>query len=51
MGEERVFTARVQVLERVAVPKVIVEDLGIKKGDVVEVRIKKMGRVKEQRGR
>lgn len=46
MEEERIFTARVQVLGRVAIPSVIVEDLDIKRGDVVEVRIKKVGRRK-----
>lgn len=43
MEKERVFTARVQTLQRVAIPKVIVEDLGIRKSDVVEIRIKKVG--------
>lgn len=43
MGKEHVFTARVQTLERVAIPRVIVENLGIRKGDVVEIRVKKVG--------
>jgi len=44
---ERIFTARVQVFSRVVIPKVIREELNIKRGDVVEIGIKKIGRVEK----
>ncbi|MGC9014828.1 MAG: hypothetical protein ACP5KW_10685 [Thermoproteota archaeon] len=42
MSEERTFTAKVQALGRIAIPKVVMESLDLKEGDFVEVRIKKI---------
>jgi len=42
MSEERVFTAKVQTLGRIVVPKEVMNSLGLKEGDFVEVRIKKI---------
>ncbi len=39
---ESVFRARVQRLCRIAIPKAVREALGIKEGDEVDVRIRKV---------
>ncbi len=39
-----VFTARVQELNRVTIPRVVSEELEIGKGSVVEVKVKKIRR-------
>ena len=41
--EKRTFTAKIQTLRRIAVPKVVMESLKLEEGDIVEVCIKKIG--------
>jgi AbrB family looped-hinge helix DNA binding protein len=45
---ELAFTARVQVLGRVAIPKDVREALLIEKGDLVSIRIRKLKRKKRE---
>jgi len=40
--EERTFTAKIQTLRRIAIPKVVMESLGLKEGDFIEVHIRKI---------
>ena len=40
--ETRTFKARVQRLRRIVIKKKIADELGIKKGDIVEVTIRKV---------
>jgi len=42
MSDELVFTAKVQRIHRIAIPRTVYEALDIKPGDYVEVRIKKL---------
>jgi AbrB family looped-hinge helix DNA binding protein len=42
MEKESIFVTKLQVQRRIVIPKGIVEALGLKKGDKIEVRIKKM---------
>jgi len=43
-GEERTFTAKIQTLRRIAIPKVVMESLELEEGDVIEVHIRKIGK-------
>lgn len=49
MGEERTFTAKVQTLRRIAIPKVVMESLELKEGDFVEVHVRKIMSSKEKK--
>ncbi|MEM1536778.1 MAG: AbrB/MazE/SpoVT family DNA-binding domain-containing protein [Candidatus Bathyarchaeia archaeon] len=42
MSDELVFTAQVQKIHRIAIPRTVYEALDIKPGDYVEVRVKKL---------
>ena len=42
MAEELVFTAQVQKIYRIAIPRTIYKALDIKPGDYVEVKVKKL---------
>jgi bifunctional DNA-binding transcriptional regulator/antitoxin component of YhaV-PrlF toxin-antitoxin module len=39
---ERIFTAKIQTLHRIAIPKVVMESLNLKQSDIVEVKIRKI---------